>query len=1127
MLKLKFSLCAAILLAICGSSLAVAQSASGTILGTVRDSTGAAVPNATVAMVNQQTGFRREVPTDHSGDFEAPYLPLGAYKVTVKANGFKTIERSGLTLDVDQKARLEFNLEVGQVNETVNVTGEPPLVKADSSEVGEVVQQKEVQELPLNGRNYVQLVFLTAGVTIGQQGGNIEGTGAFVQRGTGSFNANGQRGQNNNFMVDGIDNNESWINSTVLQPSVEATREFKVYTANAPAEFGRSTGGVVNVQTRSGQNEYHGSLYEYLRNAALDARNFYQRRTALDPRRIPNFVQSQFGGTFGGAIKKNNWFFFGDYQGFRQALGLDVTSTVPSVAQKTGNFGSTLIYDPLSTVADPNKAGSFVRTAFGGSQIPASRIPSIAQQLVNFYPDPNVAGAAVNNFFFSPSKYQHDDAFNVRSDKIWSDKNNMFVRVSRGHNVTSLPGALPAPTNTKIQLGPYAGADNTQSADSADFDLVTWGGVLSDTHVITPRLVNEFRMGFSRFDLHAVPKNLAYNSAQQLGIPGINEAVPPYSNGMIGVRPTGFQNLGNITPIPSISQNTNYQISENVTQILGRHSIKFGFQVIRRHLNFFESQDPARGFFNFDGTFTNQPGVAGTGNTIASMLLGYPYQITRTALQGTFGLRAWESSPYIQDDFKVSRKLTLNLGLRYELFPPLTEVAGRIANFNFSPTNPALSLLGSNDPTVGRTFDKSNLAPRFGFAYSPTSNGKTVIRGSYGIHYVSVHYAGQGGIGRNPPFMPTQAFVPGSFFVGRNLTDGLPIPVPTVLDTAAKLNAAGGSFIAVQLQTHTPRAQQYGLNIQHEIGKGLLAEIGWVGTHGSHLFSAYNLNQATPGSTALTARRPIQLLNNLPTITYFGFFGDSVYEGLQLKATKRFGNGLEFLTNYTWGKSLDNAIAGSSGQASRPNVSSQYQDINNIASARGRSSFDVASRFVFSGMYDLPFGKGRKYASNMNKPAEMVLGGWQMNTIITMQSGRPFTPVLATNGLNNGNFQLPNRIGDGSLPDSQRTIQQWFRTSINPNDSSRAFDAPPLYVFGNSGYNILRGPGLQTVDLAILKNIPITEKVKLQLRGEGFNILNRANFALPNINLGAAAGGSISSTITTSRQIQMVAKIEF
>jgi len=1124
---MRTSVLATLLLVAVLTQLAEAQSASGTILGSVRDSSGAAVSSATVTLINQQTGFRRESPTDRNGDFEAPYVPLGRYVVTVKSPGFKTVERSGLTLEVDQKARLEFTLEIGQVNETVTVTEAPPLVKADSSEVGEVVQQRTVQELPLNGRNYVQLVFLTAGVTTGQQGGNIEGTGAFVQRGTGSFNANGQRGQNNNFMVDGIDNNESWINSTILQPSVEATREFKVYTANAPAEFGRSSGGIVNVQTRGGQNEYHGSVYEYFRNAALDARNFFQRKTALDPRRLPNFVQSQFGGTFGGAIKKNSWFFFGDYQGFRQALGLDITSTVPTAAQKAGNFGSTPIYDPLSTIPDPARAGNFIRTPFGNNQIPKSSIPAIAQALVNLYPDPNVAGSAANNYFFSPSKYQHDDALNVRSDKIISQSNNMFVRVSRGHNVTSLPGALPAPTGTNIQLGPYAGADNTQSADSADFDLVTWGGVISDTHVFNPRLVNEFRIGFSRFDLHAVPKNLAYNSAQQLGIKGINEAVPPYSNGLIGIRPSGYQNLGNITPIPTISQNTNYQLSENLTQILGRHSIRYGFQVIRRHLNFFESQDPARGFFNFDTNFTNQPNVAGTGNTIASMLLGFPSQITRTALQGTFGLRAWETSLYVQDDFKVNRRLTLNLGLRYEMFPPLTEAAGRIANFNFSQTDPALSLLGTKDPTVGRSFDKGNFAPRIGFAYALTGNGKTVIRGSYGIHYVSVHYAGQGGIGRNPPFMPTQAFVPGSIFVGRNVADGLPLPVPTILDTAAKLNAAGGSLIAVQLDTHTPRAQQFGLNIQHEIGSGLLADIGWVGTHGSHLFSAYNLNQATPGPTAITARRPIQLLNNLPTITYFGYYGDSVYEGLQVKLTKRFANGLEFLSNYTWGRSIDNAIAGSSGQASRPSVSSQYQDINNIASARGLSSFDIASRFVFSGLYEIPVGHGRKYGSSMNRLADLVIGGWQMNTIITMQSGRPFTPVLASNGLNNGNFQLPNRIGSGNLPDDQRTIQRWFNTSINPADSSRAFDTPALYQFGNSGYNILRGPGLQTVDLAVHKNIPLTERVKMQLRGEGFNILNRANFALPNINLGAAAGGTISSTITTSRQIQMVAKIEF
>jgi hypothetical protein len=1118
----------ATLVALMVSPALFAQSASGTILGNVRDATGASIPSATVTITNQQTGFRREVPVDSNGDYELPYVPLGDYVVSAKAKGFKTVERSGITLVVDQKARLDFTLTVGDVSETVTVTEAAPLVKTDSSEVGEVVQQKTVQYLPLNGRNYVQLVFLTAGVTTGQQGGNIEGTGAFVQRGTGSFNANGQRGQNNNFMVDGIDNNESWINTTILQPSVEATREFKVYTANAPAEFGRASGGMVNVQTRSGSNEFHGSAFEYLRNAALDARNWFQRKTPQDQRRIPNFVQSQFGATFGGPIKHNNWFIFGDYQGFRQALGEDITSTVPTVAQKQGNFSATNIFDPLTTRVDPSNPNAYIRDQFPNNIIPASRIPRPAGILANLYPDPNVAGTLVNNYFFSPSKYQTDDAFNIRSDKIITAKNTLFTRVSRGRDVTSLPGSLPAPANGP-NVGPYAGADNTQFADSADFNLITWGGVLSDTHVFRPNLVNEFRIGFSRFDLHALPKNMFINAAVAIGIPGINDALPPYSGGLIGVRPTGYMNLGNITPIPSISQNTNYQLSENLTHIVGRHSLKYGFQVIRRHLNFFESQDPARGFFNFDPTFTNLPSTGAGGNSIASLELGYPYQITRTALQGVFGLRAWEYAWYAQDDFKVNHRLTLNLGLRYENYPPLTEVKGRISNYNFSPTDPALGNIANvtGDKYAGREGDPYNFAPRVGFAYSLTASGHTVIRGSYGMHYVSVHYAGQGAIGRNPPFMPTQAFVPGSLFVGRNVADGLPIPVPTPLDTAAKLNAAGGSIYAIQLDTHTPRAQQYGVNIEHQIGNGYLAEVGYVATHGSHLFSTYNLNMPVPGATPLAARRPIQLLNNLPTINYFGFFGDSNYQGLQGKLAKRFSNGLEFLAVYTWAKSLDDAIAGSSGQKGRPNVSSQYQDINNIRSARGLSSFDLAHRFVFSGFYELPFGRGKHFSAGASGVTQTIIGGWQLNTIVTLQSGPPFTPALAANGLNNGNFQLPNRIGNGALSDNQRTVQRWFNTSIDPNDPNRAFSNPGQYIFGNSGYNILRGPGLQTVDFAIHKNIPLGEKVKLQIRGEGFNILNNSNYALPNFNLGTAAGGSIASTITSSRQIQLVGKVEF
>ena len=444
------------------------------------------------------------------------------------------------------------------------------------------------------------------------------------------------------------------------------------------------------------------------------------------------------------------------------------------------------------------------------------------------------------------------------------NKNNMFARVSRGWNKTDLPGAMPAPANAGFPIGAYAGGDTAQLADAADFKLVTWGAVLSDTHVFRPNLLNDFRVGFSRFDLNALPKDMFIDSAAALGIPGVNDALPPFSGGLPAIRPTGFAFLGANTPIPSISQNTNYQLNDNVTHIVGRHSAKYGFQVIRRHLNFFESQDPARGFWNFNPEFTNNGSGQG-GHSIASLLLGYPQQITRATLFGTFGLRAWEYSFYAQDDFKVSRRLTLNLGLRYELFMPLTEVKGRLANFNFDPADPAVSLIPAlgGDKYAGRSVDKNNFAPRVGFAYALTGSGRTVVRGSYGLHYVSVHYAGQGALGRNVPFMPIQNFLPGSLFVGRNLTDGIPVPGTTVFDTAAKLQAGAvagtvGQIQAVDRDTKMTYAQQWGFNVQHELRSGTMVDLGYVGTRGLHLFSNYNLNQAQPGPGSIASRRPLQ-----------------------------------------------------------------------------------------------------------------------------------------------------------------------------------------------------------------------------------------------------------------------------
>ncbi len=1111
-------------LSLLASSVAFAQSASGTFLGLVQDASGAIVPNASVTITNKDTGFRRELSTSATGEYEAPYIPLGNYTITVKAQGFRTVERAGLNLQVDQKARVDVTLNVGDVAETVSVVEAAPIVKADSSEFGDVIQKRQVQELPLNGRNYVQLVHLQPGVTTGQQGGNIEGAGAFVPRGTGSFNAVGQRSQNNNFLVDGIDNNESWINSTVLQPSVEATQEFKVYIANPPAEFGRSSGGIVNVQIRAGTNDFHGSVYNYLRNSSLDARDFFQRRTASSQRRIPAFRQNQYGVTAGGPIRKNSWFVFGDYQGLRQGRGLNVVSVVPTAAQKAGDFGATNIFDPLTNTPDPASPGLFLRTAFPNNTVPGARIPRPSRLLTNLYPDPN---SGANQYFFSPNRIQRDDAFNLRSDKVLvANKNNLFARMSRGFNFADLPGSMPAPANPGFTMGSFAGGDTGQLADAADFNLTTWGGVISDTHVFRPNLLMDARIGFSRFDLFAVPKDMNIPSARELGIPGVSEALPPFSGGLPAIRPAGFAFLGANTPIPSISTNTNYQANANLTYIKGRHSIKSGWQSIRRHLNFFESQDPARGFWNFNAEFTNNSRGAG-GSPIASLLLGYPTSITRATLFGSFGLRGWEHAWYVQDDFKVNRRLTLNIGLRHEIFLPLTEVAGRLANYNFDPQNPAPSIIPAlgGDKYAGRKLDNNNFAPRVGFAYSVTNNGKTVVRGSFGTHYVSVHYAGQGALGRNVPFMPIQNFAPGSLNVGRNLTDGIPVPSFNPLNTAAQVQAAAiagqvGTIQAVDRDTKFTKSLQWGMNVQHEIGSGLLFDVGYLGSRGLNLFSAYNLNQAQPGPGSIPSRRPIQALNQIANLNFLGYFGASTYHGLLTKVQKTFRNGTSIMGVYTWGKSIDDSISGSSGQSNRVGG---YQDINNRRQARAPSTFNVPHRFVLSGVYELPVGKGQRFANTDNKILNGVVGGWQLNSIATVQSGFGITPTMAASNLNNaGAYQLPNRVCDGNLPGEQRSVARWFDTSC--------FVAPPALTYGNSGLNIVRGPGLQQVDIAMLKNLNLgfKEGARAQFRAEAFNISNRANFRNPNFNIGVPAGGVITQTLTGfGRQVQLVLKVEF
>jgi len=431
--------------------------------------------------------------------------------------------------------------------------------------------------------------------------------------------------------------------------------------------------------------------------------------------------------------------------------------------------------------------------------------------------------------------------------------------------------------------------------------------------------------------------------------------------------------------------------------------------------------------------------------------------------------------------------------------------------------------LGLSNEYAGRKVDKNNFAPRLGFAYILTPGGRTVLRGSYGAHFVSVHYAGQGSLGRNVPFMPIQNFSPGSLFVGRNLTDGIPIPSAAPLDTAAKVQAAAaagqvGQVNAVDPDTKISNSIQWGLDVQHEIGGGLMVDVGYVGTRGFNLFSSYNFNQAQPGTGSVASRRPLQPISNIAVINFFGYFGASTYHGLQSKVQKLWKDGSSLMLAYTFGKSIDDSISGSSGQANRVGG---YQNINDRRSARGASTFDVTQRFVLSAVYELPFGRGRRFGSGAGPALNRLTGGWQLNSITTFQSGLRFTPTMAASNLNNaGAYQLPNRVCNGALPADQRSVSRWFDTSC--------FAAPAPFTYGNSGVNILRGPGLAQVDLAALKNLDLSERARLQFRVEAFNVANRANFRLPNFNIGVPAGGTINNTLTGfGRQVQLVVKIEF
>jgi hypothetical protein len=1070
------------------SGAAFAQVENGTIVGTVADATNALIPHATVLIKNQDTGATVNLSTNEAGQFSSPPLRPGAYVVSTEAVGFRRTEQT-LRLDVSQQAKLAFKLTVGSVDEVISVTAEAPLIESQSAALGNVRTTQAINDLPLNGRNFVQLFYLATGVV-----NPVSGSSNSNQAGAIYGSVNGARIYNNDYRYDGIQSMDSDNAVLIFIPSPDAIQEFKVQTSAMDASFGRAGGGTINLVIKSGTNKLHGTAFEFLRNSAMDAKNFFDLPTGP----TPPFKLNQFGGSIGGPVKRDRTFFFADYQGSRVRQAQTYISTVPTPAMTGGNFqtlGLTM-YDPATTRTNPANPAGLVRDPFPDNIIPVARFNQTGKNLVALYPVPNLPGIK-SNYLNNPSRAATTDQMDVRVDHRLRDVDQLFARYSYSLLRAYNPGYLPYPA---VGAGPGYPGTNRAMGEQA---------VAGYVHTFSPTLIYEFRTGYSRLDITNPGLTAGTNLASKIGIPGINN--DPAITGLGALAINGFASLGDAQFNPVLKISNNYQYTNRLSWFRGRHSLKFGYEILRRQLNQYAPQN-GMGYFTFNGAFTQNPAKAsGTGTGLADVLLGLDTS-GQLDYDNHVGLRKWEHSLYVADDIRVTSNLTLNVGVRYDISIPFTEVNNLMGNF--VPALRDVFRVGSQqlpDPHIMATHYK-DFGPRFGLAYS--LNSKTVIRSGYGIFYSFPAFAGGRFPTKTPPVAGNVVYNNDTYATNLSLVTpisaGFPLVRPTVFTTT------GSAFKSYAYNDPDSMVQQWNINIQRELVGGTVLTVGYAGSHGSHLYIFPNINQALPGPGAIASRRPYP---NLADSDGLYREADSIYHGLQMTAEKRLAKGLSFLASFSYSHAID---------LSSNDLGGAPMNDYNIRVDRGNADFDVRQNLVLSWGYELPVGRGRKFGSDFHGVAQSILGGWQINGIQTFHTGLYFSPSAAQNTIGSGvGAERPNVVGTPNLPSSQRTLQRWFDPS--------AFATPATYIWGNSGRNVLVGPGTKQFDLSTFKNFPWGRKEAqmLQFRAEFFNVLNTPQFNNPNASIGNASAGVISAAgektffQRTSRQIQMALKFYF
>jgi outer membrane receptor protein involved in Fe transport len=1061
------------------AGLAAAQTPTATLVGRITDASHAGVPAATIQVRSVNTNETRTAQSQANGDYTVSNLAPGKYEVIIDKPGFKQLRESNLELQVEQTARLDALLQVGAVSESIEVTADVPLVNTETSSRGDVIVSREITEMPLNGRDFNDLAFLVPGVQPAEQGGKGS-----------PYVVNGARADASNVTIDGLNDQNPRDAGAQARPPLDSLQEFKLLTTGYSAEYGRLAGGVVNMVVRSGGNQVRGSLFEFVRNDLFDARNFFDAGKS-------ELRRNQFGATLSGPLVvpklyngHDRTFYLVSWESYRQRSGSNSLGVIPSALERQGDFSQTRdATGKLVLIKDPLASGSCTATnssaCFKGNVIPTNRFSAISQQLLGIFATPNLTGA--NNFLANFPTPDDWDSFLFKIDQKLGAKDNFAVRVLERWETSSNPFS-------GSPLGTFgATTDNGQSL---------YG--ISETHIFTPTLINEFRAGLTRTVNNEVSAHAGTNWAAKYGIPGTTtdvnlEGFPKFSV-------TGYEGFGDSTTNPIRYTVNNYNYNDVLTWTKGKHSLKIGGDFLR--VQYYQPTNS-----NFNGTFTFNGKASNNG--FADFLLGFPSSTSRKIGTVTNHIYSSAIGAFVQDDYKVVPNLTLNLGLRYEIAKAPFEKYGQMTNYvpsigkvlmagtstvpDWQTTVASVGLTGlvglASDygipaSLVNTNYD--NFAPRVGFAWRPFGNNRTVVRSGFGIFYTGSRLSAirtdlTGGF----PFSISQTFT-GSSSNPNLLT--LANPFPASLAKVSGVTGANG----YEVNPPSPYLESWNFTIEREVGSGVAIEASYAGSKGTHLGRKYDINQQLRTLTSTT--RPYAGYGD---IEYYSFGTNSSYNAGTLTLRKRVGHGLAFRANYTYGKSIDvNSGLNYAGDGGYQGA----QNSNDVTSERGRSGFDIRHVFSMNFTYRLPFTRN------------FLVRGWQLAGSGTAYSGQPFTPQLSGPSQDLGMATRPDRIANGALANPSPT--SWFDLTAFPIVPDTAFR------FGNSGRDILDGPGTVAINLALAREFRIRERSRAQLRWETFNVTNHSNLSLPNIVLDKANAGTIT-TNKPARQMQLGLRYEF